>query len=84
MYSESPQEPLRQITLPLKTLLGLSRHAATFPFASFVSGQKTIGEADIRDEITDEIRDDIRDDYLLMLISHRIALPLTEQCEFIP
>lgn len=76
MYSESPQEPLRQITLPLKTLLGLSRHAATFPFASFVSGQKTIGEADIRDDITD--------DYLLMLISHRIALPLTQQCEFIP
>lgn len=76
MYSESPQEPLRQITLPLKTLLGLSRHAATFPFASFVSGQKTIVEADIRDDITD--------DYLLMLISHRIALPLTQQCEFIP
>lgn len=76
MYSESPQEPLRQITLPLKTLLGLSRHAATFPFASFVSGQKTIGQADIRDDITD--------DYLLMLISHRIALPLTQQCEFIP
>lgn len=62
--------------LPLKTLLGLSRHAATFPFASFVSGQKTIIEADIRDDITD--------DYLLMLISHRIALPLTQQCEFIP
>lgn len=76
MYSESPQEPLRQITLPLKTLLGLRRHAATFPFASFVSGQKTIVEADIRDDITD--------DYLLMLISHRIALPLTQQCEFIP
>lgn len=76
MYSESPQEPLRQITLPLKTLLGLSRHAATFPFASFVSGQKTIVEADIRDDITD--------DYVLMLISHRIALPLTQQCEFIP
>lgn len=76
MYSESPQEPLRQITLPLKTLLGLSRHAATFPFASFVSGQKTIVEADIRDDITD--------DYLLMLISHRMALPLTQQCEFIP
>lgn len=76
MYSESPQEPLRQITLPLKTLLGLSRHAATFPFASFVSGQKTIVEADITDDITD--------DYLLMLISHRIALPLTQQCEFIP
>lgn len=76
MYSESPQEPLRQITLPLKTLLGLSRHAATFPFASFVSGQKTIVEADIIDDITD--------DYLLMLISHRIALPLTQQCEFIP
>lgn len=76
MYSESPQEPLRQITLPLKTLLGLSRHAATFPFASFVSGQKTIVEADIRDDITD--------DYLLMLISHRVALPLTQQCEFIP
>lgn len=75
MYSESPQEPLRQITLPLKTLLGLSRHAATFPFASFVSGQKTIVEADITDDITD--------DYLLMLISHRIALPLTQQCEFI-
>lgn len=76
MYSESPQEPLRQITLPLKTLLGLSRHAATFPFASFVSGQKTIVE--------DDITDDITDDYLLMLISHRIALPLTQQCEFIP